>query len=175
MSPRADSRGFTLIETLAAVVIFALAMTMIVIAQGEGAAFAGDAVRRADASLWAEQLLVELEEAAAQGAAPAAGRREHEEERGGTDYRGVVEVAPLDPAQLGLALGAAPVADSQEAVAAQGGLFAPNAPQPAVYQVSVRVSWLEGAAEREVTRTSFLLNPAALEAAAPEGSEEAPQ
>jgi hypothetical protein len=172
---RNDGSGFTLIETLGAVLLFAIAMTFITIAQSDGAAHAGDAVRRADASLYAEQLIVELEEAAAAGAAPTAGRRELSEERGGTEYSALVEVAPLDAAKLGLSLGPPPAAPGRprtEAEHQEGGLFAANAPTPAVYQVQIRVSWSEGAAEREVTRASFLLNPAALEALAPAAAEE---
>lgn len=175
MPRRSDSRGFTLIETLGAVVLFALAMTAIVIAQTDGAAYAGDAVRRASASLYAEQLLVELEEAAAGANAATAGRRELSEELGGTQFSAVVEIAPLDPAELGLALGVpSPGADRNTAQPqrAQGGLFAANAPQPAVHQVQIRVTWMEGSAEREVTRASFLLNPAALEALAPDAASE---
>jgi type II secretory pathway pseudopilin PulG len=177
LRPRSERSGFTLIETLGAVVLFALAMTAIVIAQTDGAAYAGDALRRADASLWAEQLLVEVEQATALGTPPSAGQRELAEERGGVELSGRVTLTPLDPEQLGLEL-TPPTGEAAVGAAgapAQAGLFAKNAAQPAVYQVEIRVAWLEGLAEREVTRTSFLLNPGALEALAAAHAPEEPQ
>ncbi len=171
----ASQRAFTLIEALAAVLLFALAMSMITVAQREAAAFEGDALRRVDASLWAERLLVELEQGAASGAPLKAERREVRETLGGTDYTALIQLDPFDPAEAGLGLAGIGPKDQREARSTQGGLFAPNAQPAAVYQVHVRVSWLEGLEEREVTRASFLLNRTALEAVAARLGEETPE
>jgi len=157
--------GFTLIEVMAAAVILSLVVLALTTATRRMTLAEGDARRRADAALIADRLLAELEENALRGAAVQLGKREQEE----GIFLATIEVTPLDPALLALASGspepAEPVASPAASAAATGWLAAPSAAEnPPVLQASVLVTGIDGVFAEGVTRTTFFLNPVALEA-----------
>lgn len=155
-------RAFTLFEVMAAVAVLGFAVTMLARGAIAGMGYEGDASRRLAASLIADRALFEVESAFALGAVPEIGRQESETE---DEFRLAVEVAPLDPAALGIgALFATDPAAGARAGAAAG---APPAQgnAPTLLLVSVRVAWTEGLTEQAVTRTTFAFDATAAAAA----------
>jgi prepilin-type N-terminal cleavage/methylation domain-containing protein len=168
--------GFTLLEVMVAVAMLGILTAVLVRLSSQGAMAEGEARRRLEASLLADQLLVELEGAWRAGAPVETGRRE---EAVG-DFRVVVDVAPLDPAAFGMA---ALVEDARGRTDRRRGPSLAEGPpallvgagrsQPPLSVVTVAVSWLQGVQEQAVTRTTFafdrqaaapLLEPLAAEA-----------
>jgi prepilin-type N-terminal cleavage/methylation domain-containing protein len=175
---RRGARAFTLLEVLAAVAVFGLVYVVVARAAIEGLGVEGDAGRRLRASLLADRVLGELETGIASGVAPPPGRSQLEED----DFQVQVEVAPLDPAALGLAPAlVAPEREGRsrsrrepgegsplESGAARRGGEAPSLFEPTpgadaapLVQIQVRVDWLEGAVPQHVSRTTFALDSAA--------------
>jgi prepilin-type N-terminal cleavage/methylation domain-containing protein len=162
--------GFTLLEVLAAVAVLGFTVAMLARGAIQGMRYEGDASRRLAASLIADRALFELESTLAIGALPELGHQEREENE---EFRLSLDVAPLDPAALGI-----------------GPLFtdppdeAGNPPTavrsdiPQLLLVTVQVAWTEGLVEQAVTRTTFAYDASAA-AAALESSgaaaEEAPE
>jgi prepilin-type N-terminal cleavage/methylation domain-containing protein len=148
---RLRRRGFTLLEVLAAVAVLGIVYVVVARVAIQGLQVEGDASRRLRASLLADRVLNDLELAMAAGSAPPVGRTEADEE----DFAIVVEVTPLDVASLlesaRLEAAAPRVASSPLALLSPStrGAAAP------MLSVGVRVSWIEGVIEQEVTRTSF--------------------
>jgi prepilin-type N-terminal cleavage/methylation domain-containing protein len=157
---RLRSPGFTLLEVLAAVAV--LGLVYVVVARGaiQGMQTQGDASRRLRASLLADRTLNELELALAAGATPEIGETQSSQE----DFEVVVEVAPFDVASLLEALTVEE--DRPETSTASLRLLEPSVRggAPTVLSIVVRVAWIEGVSEREITRTSFAFDA---EAAAP--------
>ncbi len=156
--------GFTLLEVMAAVAIFGLVYVVIARVAIGGLGLEGDAERRLRASLLADRALTEIEIALRAGAAPRLGRTERSED----EFRVAVDVAPLDPAQLGLAEALAPPATGAALGAGTGATPAPSLLTPApgsgaaaLLGLEVHVRWDEGGVEQEVVRTSFALDLAA--------------
>lgn len=143
--------GFTLLEVMAAVAVLGIVYVVVARLAIQGLQTEGDASRQLRASMVADRVLNDLETAMAGGSAPPPGRTETEEE----DFAIVVEVAPFDVASVlenaRLEAGSPSVASSPLT------LLAPSARGAAapVVSIAVRVSWVEGVSEREVTRTSF--------------------
>ncbi|HEU4427184.1 MAG TPA: prepilin-type N-terminal cleavage/methylation domain-containing protein [Myxococcota bacterium] len=160
MKPSDARRGFTLIEMLAATALFAVVVIVLGPIVVESSQREGLARRKAAAALFADRLVAEAEEAAASGAAPQLTKRERTEE----EFTATIETTAFDPAAIEIA-GAQPAAQKPAEPAATGWLDSPTADTaPPIVQLDVRVAWVEGVAEQEVRRTSFFLNPAALEA-----------
>jgi prepilin-type N-terminal cleavage/methylation domain-containing protein len=161
---RSDARrGFTLIEMLAATALFGLVVVALAPIVVESNQREGLARRKAAASLLADRLVAEAEEAAAGGAVPQLTKRELSEE----EFTATIETSAFDPRALEIA-GAQPAAEQPAAPSgagpATGWLDAPGADAaPPIVQLDVRVAWVEGVIEQEVRRRSFFLNPAALE------------
>ena len=163
--------GFTLIEVMCAAVILALSVAAITSIVKNAQLREGDSRRRAEASLYADRLLAELDQTAALGAPLQPGAREVSE----GVFHAKLEVAAFDPSALQRASAGAkgaaadkrapaPSVSSADTAAAGGWLATPAAQaNPPVYQVTVRVAWVEGTLESQVTRTSFFLNPVALQ------------
>jgi prepilin-type N-terminal cleavage/methylation domain-containing protein len=147
-------RGFTLLEVLAAVAVLGFTVTMLARGAIQGMRYEGDASRRLAASLIADRALFEVESALAQGTLPEVGHKESEE--GGDEFRLSLDVAPLDPAALGIA--ALFTGPPSEAGAAPPAALA-AAPQ--LLLVTVQVAWTEGLTEQAVTRTSFAYDASA--------------
>src|SRR5262245_11967065 len=148
---------------MAAVAVLGFAVTVLARGAIAGMGYEGDASRRLAASLIADRALFEIESPLALGDLPPVGRQESEIDG---EYRLAVEVAPLDPAQLGIAALFAPEPTKREGdrEASQRSLnIAPTAPPrptgplpvPTLLLLSVRVAWTEGMTEQAVTRTSF--------------------
>lgn len=154
LSGRANSpTGFTLLEVMAAVAV--LGFTVAMLAQGaiQGMRYEGDASRRLAASLIADRVLFEVESSLALGTLPQLGQQEREE---GGEFRVSLQVAPLDPAALGIAA-------LFSARPAEGG--APpsrvQAAAPTLLLVTVQVGWTDGLVEQTVTRTTFAYDASA--------------
>jgi len=163
-------RGFTLLEVLAAVAVLAIAYTVLAGTAMQGLANEGEAHRRLHASLLADLQLSEIEAGLAAGAPPAPVQETELE-----DYTLSVEVLPYDLADFAAA--------AQELLAEKRGAPRPTAPDgaaagpplqllsaapgapPPLFQVVVHVRWVEGAFEREVTRTTFTADPVAVQQA----------
>jgi prepilin-type N-terminal cleavage/methylation domain-containing protein len=151
------SRGFTLLEVLAAVAIFGIWYVALAGASLQGLRGEGESDRRLAASLLADQVLADMEAPMSLGVAPEIGNQEYEQD----GYVVRTEVTPFDPLPLippppqppgrpPPATSSAP-ASSLLAAAAAGGASP-------LRQVRVQVAWTEGAGERSVWRTTFALD-----------------
>jgi prepilin-type N-terminal cleavage/methylation domain-containing protein len=148
-------RGFTLLEVLVAVALLGLVVSVLAGSAIQGMGYEGDASRRLRASLLADRALWQIEAALKLGAPP---QPMHEERQEGEEYQLTVDVQPLDLAQAGLGALLAP-----EAAAGAGAPATPAAgasPLP-LYLISVRVGWVEGLRELEVTRSTFAFDGSA--------------
>lgn len=166
-------RGFTLLEVLAAVAVLALAYSVLAGTAMQGLANEGEAHRRLRASLLADLQLSEIEAALAAGTPPAPVPETELD-----DYTLSVEVLPYDLADFATAAQQQvaetraaprpPTGGAADAAAAGPPLqllsAAPGAPPP-LFEVIVHVRWVEGAFEREVTRTTFTADPIAVQQA----------
>ncbi len=161
----APSRGFTLLEVLVAVALLGIVVTVLARTAMEGMGYEGDGMRRTRASLLADQELWRVEAALRLGTLPEVGHQEADAD----EFHVSLDVQPLVPGAGGLgdllapsgepAPGAAP---ADPATAAAIGLF----------QVLVRVRWIEGLAEQEVTRSTFAYDASAAAQALAESEEE---
>jgi len=152
-------RGFTLLEVLVAVALLGLVVSVLAGSAIEGMSYEGDAARRTRASLLADRALWQVEAALKLGAPP---QPSHEESQEGEEFRISVDVQPLDLSQAGLGALLAPAPD------AAGGTTPEPAPDAGtaaalmpLFQVFVRVSWIEGLRELEVTRSTFAFDGSA--------------
>jgi hypothetical protein len=130
-----------------------LGLVYVVLARGamQGLRTEGDASRRLRATLLADRVLNDLELELAGGATPQVGEQETSEE----EFTVLVEVSPFDATSL---LPDTP--DEGEPPAASTPpreLLEPplRGGAPALLSIVVRVAWIDGISEREVTRTSF--------------------
>jgi prepilin-type N-terminal cleavage/methylation domain-containing protein len=151
---RARRAGFTLIEVMAAVAVLGLFGTVLAQQAIQGMHYEGDARRRLRASLVADRTLWQVEAGLKLGAPPQPKQEETETEDG---YRVLLDIQPLDLAQLGLA----PPVDEPGAPANAEPGAAAALPLP-VFQVFVRVAWVEGLVEQTVTRTTFVFDGSAV-------------
>jgi prepilin-type N-terminal cleavage/methylation domain-containing protein len=163
-------RGFTLLEVLAAVAVLALVYTALAQAAMQGLSHEGDASRRLEASLLADLSLAEIEGQLAAGIAPAVGLLEAEE----GDFAVKIDVRPFDLGAFALQAGDAAAALLGEGTGLEGAqqgtpafqllTSQPGAPAP-LLEIEVRIGWVEGGFEQEVTRTTFAADPATVAAA----------
>ena len=153
-------RGFSLLEVMAATALLGLLYAVLgrVAIQGLGAA--GESMRRMEASLLADQVLSDLEIEMSLGTAPPIGEREYEE--GAWLVR--VRVAAFDPPLAAV---------TSEGDKGPGPLFSTTAGPAAspLRSVEVEVSWIEGAAERSVSRTTYALDLTGIQALAAQPQE----
>jgi prepilin-type N-terminal cleavage/methylation domain-containing protein len=163
-SRRARGAGFTLLEVLAAVAVFAVFATLLAEQAMQGMRYEGDARRRMRASLLADRALWQVEAGLKLGAPPQPKQEVTETE---DEFRVQLDIQPLDLAQLGLAPPAEAAGEARAPAAAAGALPLP------LYHVSVRVAWLDGIVEQAVTRTTFAFDGTAVAQAL--GSAEAEQ
>lgn len=170
---RGPERGFTLLEVLAAVAVLGVLYTVLAGAAMDGLRHEGDAERRLRASLLADNVLAELEQAFATGAAPPVGQSEDERD----EFTIEVDVRPFDLAGILAALPGAPEPDPDQLPAVL--LLPPGRGNPPLVEVEVVVHWTEGAHEQSIQRLThgFDLSVAApaLETLTPaEGQGQAP-
>lgn len=151
--------GFTLLEVLVAVALLGLVVSVLAGSAIQGMSYEGDAARRLRASLLADRALWQVEAALKLGAPPQPG---HEESQEGEEFRISVDVQPLDLSQAGLGALLLPAPEapgvSRPEPGSDGATAAALMP---LYQVFVRVSWIEGLREREVTRSTFAFDGSA--------------
>jgi prepilin-type N-terminal cleavage/methylation domain-containing protein len=166
-----SAAGFTLLEVLAAVALLGFTVAMLARGAIQGMRYEGDASRRLAASLIADRALFEVEATLAIGALPELGHQEREENE---EFRLSLDVAPLDPAALGIG----PLFTGQPSEAGSPPT-AVRSDVPTLLLVTVQVAWTEGLVEQAVTRTTFAYDASAaadaLESsgAAAEGAQEA--
>ena len=170
--------GFTLLEVLAAVAVLAIVYTSLAQAAMQGLANQGDASRRLRASVLADQALSEIEAMLVAGTAPPLGERDLPSPD--EDFAIAVEVRAFETLATALAATAhddaaaapAPKAAPQAGEPTDGApkaanellVAAPGAPPP-LLEIAVRVHWVEGSIEQEVSRTTFAADPAITDAA----------
>jgi prepilin-type N-terminal cleavage/methylation domain-containing protein len=157
---RTRRAGFTLLEVMAAVAVVGIVYIVVAGSAMQGLRTEGDASRRLRASLLADRVLSELELQMARGSALPPGETETTEE----EFTIVVEVSPFDiasvlPEQTKKERDPARSATSFQVLSpgVHGGVAA-------LLSIAVRVAWIEGTSEQEVTRQSFAFD---LGAAAP--------
>ncbi|MGH0034841.1 MAG: type IV pilus modification PilV family protein [Myxococcota bacterium] len=153
-SRRPQRAGFTLLEVLAAILIFMLTFTAFAgqfngLLRGQG-----ESSRRIRAALIADEELVALESQLAVGQTPVVDEQEKDQE----EFRITVTVEPwLPPLQLEPAPGT-PGAESDDD--APPSLLAPTPENPdgVLRRLHVRVEWDEGIDTYAATRTTFALD-----------------
>ena len=157
---RSRRAGFTLLEVMAAVAVVGIVYMVVAGNAMQGLRTEGDASRRLRASLLADRVLSELELQMAGGSALPPGEAETTEE----EFTVLVEVSPFDiapfiPDETGEKRAPARSAASFD-------LLSPGLPGGVapLLSIAVRVAWIEGTREEEITRQSFAFD---LGAAAP--------
>ncbi len=146
-------RGFTLLEVLAAVALLGLMYTILGRVAIQGLRAEGESARRIEASLLADRVLSDLEIELAQGSVPPLGEREYED----GEWQVRVRVASFD----------LPFASATSAEDGSRGRLLPGTgagTASPVRSIQVQVSWIEGAAERSVSRTTYALDLSEVEA-----------
>jgi prepilin-type N-terminal cleavage/methylation domain-containing protein len=142
---RSDPRaGFTLLEVMAAVSLLGILYTVLAGIAIRGLRSEGDSRRRLEASMQADRHLADIEASLDSGTLPESGTSESDE----GSYQISIEVTEFD---LGVALANLPegvpgAADGDESDAE---------PISGIQEIRLTVSWLDGADERRVTRTTW--------------------
>ncbi len=144
---RPRSRGFTLLEVLAAVALLAILYTTLAGVAIQGLRAEGEAQRLLEASLLADEQLAEIETVIASGGAPPVGRSESEHDL----FLVSVNVAPVDLALL--------LPGDAAAAEGEGQSLLSGADGSPVSLIEVVVSWREGVGERSTTRTTYAFDP----------------
>lgn len=170
MRPPERTRGFTLLEVMAAFALLAIAYTTLGGAGAQSLQKEGEAARRLDASLLADRVLEGLEAAFEQGAAPPLG----EEERTEGLYTVAIRVAPWEPViaerERPLAVERSErrerrpgesIRDDEGASLGPSLLHGERGQPGPLRRVDVVVSWDEGWSQARVVRTTFGLDPEA--------------
>jgi hypothetical protein len=143
---------------MAAVAVLGIVVTFLAQAAIEGLAHEGDGERRMRASLLADRLLTDLEAELASGGELPIGVSEQED----GDLRSIIEIAAADPTSLGLNALLQPPGDAPGSEPPEWALLTPG--EGGLRSAHVRVQWTEGTTEQEVSRTTFLLDPASVSA-----------
>jgi prepilin-type N-terminal cleavage/methylation domain-containing protein len=162
MNRRSPSRSaFTLLEVLAAVAILGILYVVLADVAIQGLRAEGRSRRRMEASLVADRALSEIEIEIEAGGLPELG---HLPEREEDMFRIAVEIRPYSIPLVG---GTAE-AGSDTAAPLEGGALA------SLREIELVVTWLEGADELQVVRTTYAFDAAAafsqlLETVAPQG------
>ena len=168
---RSAERGLTMLEVLGAAALLAFAYIALTRSEIEGLRSEQEANRRLQASLLADERLADLELAIGAGTAPPLGKSEQETEE---PFRVLTEVRAFEPPKREeapnplLREGSLAARHAERAVDPNApSLFAepkPGDTNPPLRTVEVVVAWDEGIYEREVRRTTFVLDPVAAEA-----------
>lgn len=151
----AGTSGFTLLEVLAAVLIFAVTFTALAGHSMSWVRSQGVSDRRMRAALLADERMTALESQLALGQTPVIDEQEEDEE----EFRITVSVEPwAPPIELEAAPEApAPARRPERAAGDEPSLFAPTPefPDGFLRRLHVRVEWDEGLEVFAVTRTTF--------------------
>lgn len=148
----AIATGFTLFEVMAAVLVLGVLYTMLATTAIHGLRSEGESKRRLEASLLADENLMELEGGLAAGIFPEIGAIESE----AGDFQVAVEVTPFDVTPF---LGSDE--EDGEPPGADSLLAPPDRPEESLLRlVTVAVRWDEAGGEREVSRTTLVYDQA---------------
>ncbi|HIF91998.1 MAG TPA: prepilin-type N-terminal cleavage/methylation domain-containing protein [Myxococcales bacterium] len=150
---RRNERGLTLLEVLAAVMIFAMVMTVLISTSTNAVHHVGQSARRLDADLVADTLLSDLEIQIRQGLAPGVEDGEFTQDQY-TIRLAMTDLIPSDSISgSGAASGAASEVFAGDALSSIGGAL----PEVAAYlrQYDIEVSWLTQSGPQSVLRTTF--------------------
>ena len=164
MNRRSRSRAaFTLLEVLAAVAILGVLYVVLADVAIQGLRAEGRSRRRMEASLVADWALSEIETEIEAGGFPELGRLPETEE---DLFRIAVEVRPYSIPLLS----ESEEAGSDTGPPSEGGALA------SLREIELTVTWLDGADEQQVVRTTYAFDAATassqlLEAVAPQGGE----
>jgi len=139
---------------MVAVTMMAFVVTALTRASVDGMRIEGEAYRRLQASLIADQLLADIESLPLQGGVAPVGVDESEQD--GFSIR--VETRPLDVTRLGLEFETGPEAPPLSALVGTEGLDS----APPLLEVLIIVSWFEGVDQIEVRRTTFSFDAASV-------------
>ena len=150
--------GFTLLEVLGAVLVLGMLYSVLAEVAIQGLRAEGENRRRLEASLFADELLSEIEASIADGAVPDIGVSLEEDE----PYMIELAVSPIDAGTL-LPPG---VLGEEETLA---GLMGAQTDEDPIREIALKISWSEGDRELSVTRTTIGL--AAMEFDAVPGDE----
>lgn len=167
---RNSERAFTLLEVMAAVMLLGIVYSLLATKSTEGIWTEGDARRRLEASLIADDVLSSLETEFALGTPPE--RTAQDEERGAfVVHTSVEDYRPPEPP-------VDPSAPTRQTTAEKLGLEVPDAfgserglTPSVLVQIGVRVTWQDLGVEKQVERTTWVFDRAAaagLAGAAPE-------
>lgn len=154
----ASAAGFTLIEVLAAVAILGIFVSILAELAFQGLRAEGDSVRRVEASLLADTRIQEIEAQAVAGNG-ALGRRETRQDL----FTITQELRGFDPAKDGLAAWLAALAPKASARPARGFELLQAGRSAPLRIAHVEVRWKEGSDARRVTRSTLVVDEAALE------------
>ena len=148
-----NRQGLTLLEVLAAVMIFAMVMTVLISTSTNAVHHVGKSARRLDADLVAETLLSDLEIQIRQGLAPEVENGEFTQDQ----YTIRVTMTDLIPSDSGSGSGTAPSGTSANLTGDALSLLGGTLPEVAGYlrQYDIEVSWLEQSGPQSVLRTTF--------------------
>lgn len=159
-SCRSPARGgFTLFEVLAAVLVLGLFYSVLAAKASQGMRAEGENLRRLEASLVADESLLQLEALLATGTAPPVETTEEVVD----DFVVVVEVSPLDLLPL-LPPDAFPEDYEGDSLLALSG-----GEDGFLRTIDVRVRWEEAGNPREVRRTTYAYDPSVIESYFPSG------
>jgi prepilin-type N-terminal cleavage/methylation domain-containing protein len=140
-------RGFTLLEVLGAVLVLGLLYSVLAEVAIQGLRAEGESRRRLEASLFADELLSEIEASMAAGEVPPLGVSLEEDEF----YVIELEVSPINTGAL-LPPG---VLGEEETLANLMGAQTDEVP---IREIALTISWLEGNRELSVKRTTLGLS-----------------
>jgi len=157
---RSRRAGFTLLEVMAAVAVVGIVYIVVAGSAMQGLRTEGDASRRLRASLLADRVLSELELQQAGGSSLPPGETETTE----GEFTILVEVSPFDVTSVLPKPTKEARAPARSAASFE--LLSPGLPGgvATLLSIAIRVTWIEGTSEEEVTRQSFAFD---LRAAAP--------
>ncbi len=147
-------------EVLAAVLVLGILYTVLATSAIEGLRSEGESKRRLQASLLADEHLIELESEIAGGLFPEIGTEETELD----EFQLVIEVAPFDVTPyLGDAF-------QEELSEGSTSLLSPDRTDGSLLRlVSVMVRWFEAADEHEVRRSTLVYDQATIASLVPAG------
>jgi prepilin-type N-terminal cleavage/methylation domain-containing protein len=140
-------RGFTLLEVLGAVLVLGMLYSVLAEVAIQGLRAEGESRRRLEASLFADELMSEIEASIAAGEVPPVGVSLEEDEF----YVIELEVSPINTGAL-LPPG---VLGEEETLANLMGAQTDEVP---IREIALTISWLEGDRELSVKRTTLGLS-----------------
>jgi type II secretory pathway pseudopilin PulG len=144
-------RGFTLLEVLGAVLVLAVLYTVLAEIAITGLRAEGENRRRLEASLIADDMLMEVESSLLAGDVPPIGREEDVDD----PYTIVLEVRAIDPNSF-----LPPDPFGRPSIAAE--LLGGDRDESPLRVIEVSVAWLEVEDERIVRRTTFAFDTSGL-------------